>query len=144
MAIVYTGGTFDLFHSGHVNLLMRCKEIAGLEGKVVVGLNSDAFVQRFKGKKPILNELERSKILISCRYVDEVVMNLGDENSKLPIETCKANYVVIGSDWAKKDYLKQIGLTYEWLEEKNVSLCYVPYTKGISTSTIKQRLLDQK
>ena len=143
MAIVYTGGTFDLFHSGHVNLLMRCKEIAGLEGKVVVGLNSDAFVQRFKGKKPILNELERSKILISCRYVDEVVMNLGDENSKLPIETCKANYVVIGSDWARKDYLKQIGLTYEWLEEKNISLCYVPYTKGISTTKIKQRLREQ-
>jgi cytidyltransferase-like protein len=54
MAIVYTGGTFDLFHSGHVNLLMRCKEIAGLEGKVVVGLNSDAFVQRFKGKNQFL------------------------------------------------------------------------------------------
>lgn len=141
MAIVYTGGTFDLFHSGHVNLLKRCKEIAGLEGKVVVGLNSDAFVQRFKGKKPILNELERSKILMSCRYVDEVVMNLGDENSKLPIETCKANYVVIGSDWARKNYYAQMNFDQDWLDDLNIGLIYLPYTKDISTSDIKNRIL---
>ena len=48
MNIIYTGGTFDLFHSGHVNLLKRCREVAGQEGKVVVALNTDDFIFQFK------------------------------------------------------------------------------------------------
>ena len=50
MPIVYTGGTFDLFHSGHVNLLKRCKDIAGSNGKVIVSLNQNDFIKKYKGK----------------------------------------------------------------------------------------------
>jgi glycerol-3-phosphate cytidylyltransferase len=59
MAVVYTGGTFDLFHSGHVNLLRRCSEI----GTVVVSLNTDEFIEKYKGKgnlqirKPIATKI---------------------------------------------------------------------------------------
>ena len=48
MPIVYTGGTFDLFHSGHVNLLKKCKEVAGINGKVIVSLNTDEFIKKAK------------------------------------------------------------------------------------------------
>ena len=50
--IVYTGGTFDLFHAGHVNFLKQCKKIGD---QVVVALNTDEFIFDYKGKSPIIN-----------------------------------------------------------------------------------------
>ena len=65
--ILYTGGTFDLLHFGHCNFLKKCKQISD---KVVVSLNTDDFIEKFKGTKPILNYKEREKSLSYCQYVD--------------------------------------------------------------------------
>jgi glycerol-3-phosphate cytidylyltransferase len=140
MAVVYTGGTFDLFHSGHVNLLKRCKQIAGEGGLVVVSLNTDDFIMRYKGSAPICSETERKAVLESCVYVDQVIMNVGDSDSKIAIESVSPDYIVIGSDWAKKDYYKQMGFDQDWLDKNDIGLCYVPYTKAISSSDIKKRM----
>lgn len=140
MNIVYTGGTFDLFHSGHVNLLKRCKEVAGQDGKVVVALNTDDFIFQFKNKKPICSEQERLDVLLACRYVDEVVMNVGGQDSRISIEMVGPNYIVVGSDWAKKDYYAQMSFTQEWLDERGIGLVYVPYTQTISSTKIRGRM----
>jgi len=140
VSIVYTGGTFDLFHSGHVNLLRRCKEIAGDLGKCVVSLNTDDFIISYKSKAPVCTTLERKKVLESCRYVDEVIYNVGGADSKIAIELVSPEYIVIGSDWAKKDYYSQMGFTQEWLDERGIGLVYVPYTNTISSTEIKKRL----
>jgi glycerol-3-phosphate cytidylyltransferase len=144
---VYTGGTFDLFHAGHVNLLKRCREISRRfdGGSVIVALNTDEFITKFKGKPPIIGFEDRKKVLESCIYVDKVIPNIGGQDSKKTIERLekkgtKIDMVVIGSDWHGKDYLKQMQFTWEWLREKNIGLCYVTYTPGISTTEIKARL----
>lgn len=139
MSIVYTGGTFDMFHTGHINLLKKCKEIAGETGKVVVSLNTDNFVFEYKNSYPIFNQNERKEILISCKYVDEVIFNLGGKDSKISIKLVNPNYIVIGSDWARKDYYSQMGFDQDWLDENNIGLIYVPYTKEISSTQIKDR-----
>jgi cytidyltransferase-like protein len=72
---VYTGGTFDLFHAGHVNFLKRCHEIAGIAGQVIVSLNTDSFIQEYKTKPPVCNDQERYDVISSCKYVDEVLPN---------------------------------------------------------------------
>jgi len=140
LSIVYTGGTFDLFHSGHVNLLKRCKEIAGNNGIVVVSLNTDEFIYKYKGKFPVCSQEERKSVLESCMYVDKVVLNVGGSDSKISIELAMPDYIVIGSDWAKKDYYKQMNFDQDWLDERSIGLCYVPYTKTISSTEIKKRL----
>ena len=140
MNIVYTGGTFDLFHSGHVNLLKRCREVAGENGKVVVALNTDDFIFQFKNKKPVCSEQERMEVLLSCKYVDEVVMNVGGQDSRISIEIVSPNYIVVGSDWAKKDYYAQMSFTQEWLDERGIGLVYVPYTNSISSTKIRGRM----
>ena len=136
---VYTGGTFDLFHSGHVNLLKRCYEISSYGG-VVVSLNTDEFIEEYKGKPPVCSYEERKAVLESCKYVDEVIPNYGGTDSKIAIEISMPNYIVIGSDWAKRDYYSQMGFTQEWLDERGIGLVYVPYTKAISSTDIKKRL----
>jgi glycerol-3-phosphate cytidylyltransferase len=140
MSIVYTGGTFDLFHSGHVNLLKRCKDVAGQYGTVIVSLNTDEFIQQYKGKPPVCSDAERKAVLLSCKYVDDVVMNIGGKDSRIAIELTDPDYIVIGSDWAKKDYYAQMGFDQDWLDERNIGLVYVPYTKEISSTNIKGRM----
>jgi len=140
MNVVYTGGTFDLFHSGHVNLLKRCKEIAGPDGLVVASLNTDDFIWQFKNKKPICSEDERAEVLLSCRYVDRVVMNVGGADSRIAIDQVQPNYIVVGSDWAEKDYYSQMSFDQKWLDERGIGLVYVPYTKTISSSAIRSRM----
>jgi glycerol-3-phosphate cytidylyltransferase len=138
--IVYTGGTFDLFHAGHVNFLKRCKEIAGELGSVVVSLNTDEFIKEYKGKPPIVSFSDRMAVLKACQYVDQVIANSGGADSKPTILQVRPNIVAIGTDWAKKDYYKQMQFTQDWLDEKDISLIYIPYTKGISSTEIKTRL----
>lgn len=134
---VYTGGTFDLFHAGHVNFLRACHQF----GKVTVALNSDEFIQKYKGKPPVMDFDERRAVLKACRYVDQVILNVGDEDSTLAIEFVKPDMIVIGSDWARRDYYKQMRFDQDWLDERMITLAYVPYTSGISSTDIKRRLL---
>ena len=140
--IVYTGGTFDLFHAGHVNLLKACDKLSGEHGEVVVSLNTDAFINRYKGKPPVMSYKEREAVLKACRYVDVVIPNEDGEDSKPAILAERPQILVIGSDWAKKDYYKQMNFTQEWLDNQNILLCYVPYTENISTTNIKKRICE--
>ena len=138
--IVYTGGTFDLLHSGHIRFLKACRRLAGDDGRVVVALNTDAFIQAYKGSLPIMLFDERKELLLSCRYVDQVVANIGGADSKPSIELVMPDYVVIGDDWARKDYYAQMQFTRSWLDAYDIQLVYVPYTPGISTTELKQRI----
>lgn len=134
--IVYTGGTFDLFHSGHVNLLKKCSEL----GSVVVALNTDEFIESYKGKPPVMTYAEREAVLRACRYVDDVVPNIGGSDSRLSIDIVKPDLIVVGSDWARRDYYAQMKFDQDWLDERGIGLAYIPYTKNISTTNIKDRL----
>jgi glycerol-3-phosphate cytidylyltransferase len=142
VGVVYTGGTFDLFHAGHVKFLRQCKRIAGLDGRVVVSLNTDEFIEAYKGKAPVMSFDERKAILMGCRYVDSVVENIGGADSKLAILNVLPDFVVIGDDWAKKDYYAQMQFTQAWLDELKIVLCYVPYTQGVSTTDLKKRIVN--
>jgi len=134
--IVYTGGTFDLFHSGHVNFLSKISEL----GEVTVSLNTDEFISEYKGSLPVCSYDERKLVLENSIYVTNVIPNVGGADSKPSIEEVNPDIIAIGSDWAIKNYYKQMQFTQDWLDERNIMLIYVPYTKGISSTEIKKRL----
>jgi glycerol-3-phosphate cytidylyltransferase len=134
--VVYTGGTFDLFHKGHLEFLRRCSEL----GKVTVALNTDEFILAYKGSAPIMTYDEREAVLLGCKFVENVIPNSGNEDSKPSITLVKPSLIVIGSDWARRDYYKQMQFTQDWLDERGIGLCYIPYTQGISTTELKKRI----
>jgi glycerol-3-phosphate cytidylyltransferase len=136
---VYTGGTFDLFHSGHVAFLRKC----ALVGSVTVSLNTDEFIKNYKGNSPVMSYAEREAVLLACRYVDAVVPNVGGANSTVAIELAQPDIIIIGSDWARRDYYKQMGFTQDWLDERGIGLAYIPYTQGISTTELKKRIAER-
>jgi len=151
--IVYTGGTFDLLHVGHLNLLSVCRKIAGKDGKVIVALNSDEFVEHYKGEHPVNNYRDREKMLCALHGVDYVIEHTDPDTSMDAINRAFLHaeprldwwftkFIVIGDDWAKKDYYKQMGFTREWLAARRISLLYTPYTEGISSSKLRRHLVD--
>lgn len=135
--VVYTGGTFDLFHSGHVELLEYCVLFGD---KVIVSLNTDEFIEDYRGHPPVMNFQERVDVLLSTKYVDAVIPNHGGWNSKPAILEVQPDIIVIGMDWLSRDYCKQMSFTPEWLSKHKITLCYVPRTRGVSTTELKKRL----
>jgi glycerol-3-phosphate cytidylyltransferase len=153
MKVGYIGGTLDLYHAGHVNLLKRCKELCDY---LVVAINTDEFCKRYK-REPIMNEKERFACVESCKYVDYVIYNTGCEDSKKTIKDwnnshkpseCssgrKITHVFHGDDWTGDSLKKQMGFTDKWLEKNNIQMVYVDYTKGISTTDIIKRIKQIK
>lgn len=138
--IAYTGGTFDLLHVGHLELLAACRDLAGPRGRVVVGLNRDEFVERYKGRRPAQPYAVREELLRACSLVDLVVCNTGDEDSRIAIDVVQPDVLVIGDDWRDRDYHGQLGLDQEWLDERGLWIEYVARTRGQSTTAIRAQL----
>jgi glycerol-3-phosphate cytidylyltransferase len=133
---ILTLGTFDLFHAGHVALLRRCRDLAGPDGRVIVGLNTDSFVERFKGHPPVVGYVHRETCLQACRYVDAVLPNdQADGSIRDVLAVVRPATIVVGSDWRERDYLGQLGLTPDDLPR--IAIAYLPYTEGISSSALK-------
>ena len=125
-----------------MDLFKWCRILAGENGKVIVSLNTDEFIAEFKGKPPIMSYQERKAVIEAIRYVDEVIPNEGGVDSKISILKVKPDMLVVGSDWLKKDYCKQMGFTPEWLEQQHIALTYIPRYIQISTTQIKQRIRE--
>jgi glycerol-3-phosphate cytidylyltransferase len=146
--LIYTGGTFDLFHASHAGFLKRCWELSGCEhfvglSAVIVSLNTDEFVQEYKGRPPINTYSERKAVLESCKYVSRVIPNTGGADSREAIEAVKPDVLAVGSDWHHPaDYLTQMGLTWEWLRERRIGILYIPRGVETSTTEIKRRMLE--
>lgn len=133
---IYLGGTFDCLHRGHLALFRSAHLYAH---EVVVGLNTDAFAERYK-RKPVMSYPDRYEVLLECRLVDLLVCNDGCEDSKPSILRSKADAIGHGNDWTGLDLMRQMGLTEEWLSDNRVTMVYMPYTKGVSTSDIIRQI----
>ena len=86
--IVYTQGVFDLFHSGHVDFLSKCKSDMNDE-YLVVGILNDEEILRVYGSYPVTNTYERALALMSCKFVDEVRIGVPYELTSQFIENLK-------------------------------------------------------
>lgn len=137
----YCGGTFDLFHPGHVRFFRWAK--ANFE-KVIASLNTDEFVEEYKGRKPIQSYAEREEMLLSCRYVDEVVKNIGGRDSRPAVLKARANVIVNGSDWSRERLMQQMHLSEEFLTEYGLSIILCPLPREFSTTELKGRVHDHR
>ncbi|WP_026860066.1 glycerol-3-phosphate cytidylyltransferase [Jeotgalicoccus psychrophilus] len=126
MKKVITYGTFDLLHTGHINILRRAKELGDY---LIVAVSTDEF-NTLKHKEAYHSFEERKQILEAIKYVDEVI---GENDWDQKVEDVKKYSVdtfVMGNDWEGEfDFLK------EYCE-----VVYLPRTSGVSTTKIKDEL----
>lgn len=132
MTTALTIGTFDTPHLGHGYLFRFCETLAD---RVVVGVNTDRFVQEYKKFAPLYRTAERMSMIAQMGY--EVVEN--DSAGRDLIEKVRPDLLVIGSDWLRKDYLAQIDMTSEDFDRLRIALVFMPNIDGVSSSEIKRR-----
>ena len=138
--IVYNGGTYDLLHVGHLYVFRQCRELAGPGGEVVIGLNTDEFVEEFKEHKTVQSYLERSEILSAIKHIDRVIPNVGGRDARIAVEAIRPDIIAVGNDWYSvndEKYCKQMGFTRDWLMERSISLRYMKWMPGYSSTNIR-------
>ncbi|KAF9884609.1 hypothetical protein FE257_001431 [Aspergillus nanangensis] len=132
--VVFTNGCFDLLHVGHNEYLQTARRQGNL---LVVGLNSDASIQRLKGnKRPILPQGQRADMLAALECVDFVV--IFEEDTPLPlIQAIQPGILVKGGD-----YLPHQVVGRDVVEASGGHLELVPFKTEVSTSTVIQKIVD--
>lgn len=131
--VVFTNGTFDILHRGHVEYLAAARAFGDV---LIVGLNSDASIRRIKGRgRPVIRGTDRAGVLAALRSVDYVCM-FGEDTPARIISLLLPDVLVKGADWKTseivgRDVVKQHGGVV-----KTVRL-----TRGRSTTAIIRRIL---
>jgi len=133
---VYTVGTFDLLHVGHLALLEYCKTLGD---KFIVGVASDEVVGSYKKNVPVIPLKQRMQMLKALRCVDDVVSYETLEY----VSNCKKldiDIFVIGEDWGNK--LHNIAVE-KYLKSKGAKIVQVTYNPLTSSTKIKQNVIAQ-
>lgn len=98
MIKIFVNGTFDILHTGHLELLAYARSLGDF---LYVGIDSDRRVKELKGPtRPINNQTERLKMLEALRYVDSVHTFDTDNDLRNLIQDC--DIMVKGDDYQGK------------------------------------------
>jgi D-glycero-beta-D-manno-heptose 1-phosphate adenylyltransferase len=132
--VVFTNGTFDILHRGHVEYLEKAKELGDV---LVVGLNTDASIRRIKGpKRPINPNADRAAVLNALASVDYVCF-FGDDTPARLIASIVPDVLVKGADWKVDAIVGKDVVELNGGKVKTIRL-----TPGRSTTNVIQRVLD--
>ena len=122
--IVYTTGAFDPFHYGHLNIIKRSKEIADL---LIVGVSTDALVEKEKNRKVFMPLEHRMSIISELKSVDKVIPQI-DKNKQKIVDQFHIDAIVVGSDWKGK------------YPKVSCDVIYLDYTDYITSTKIRNKL----
>lgn len=127
--VVYTSGTFDMFHSNHLKMIEYAR---GLGGTLIVGVSTDELVASYK-KPPIIPFEERLAIIKALKFPDIVIPQHTLDHTEA-VKKLNIDVFVVGDDWVGK---------YDYLRELGVAVFYFPRGEGSSSTSIKQNILER-
>ena len=124
--IVYTSGTFDMFHFNHLRMINYARSLGDI---LIVGVSTDELVTSYK-EPPIIPFNERLQIIEALKTPDIVIPQRTLDHAEI-IKKLNIDAFVVGDDWyGKYDYLKEFG----------IEVFYFPYGSGVSSSSIKKTI----
>ena len=133
--LVYTVGTFDLLHVGHLALLEYCSSL----GEVAVGVASDEVVSSYKRNGPIIPLAQRMEMLKALRCVS-IVRPYHELEYVSACKELNPDIFIIGEDWGRAKHNTDVEKYLKSLDKKIIKITYNPKT---STTKIKQIVIDQ-
>lgn len=130
--VVFTNGCFDIVHLGHVDYLEKARNLGD---HLVLGLNTDASVSRFKGpNRPIQDETSRARLLASFQFVDLVVL-FNEDTPKELISALVPDVLVKGSD-----YLAENIVGADVVQRAGGKVTTLDFVAGYSTSKVIEKI----
>ena len=134
--IVYVGMSADIIHPGHLNILHESQKY----GRVIVGVLTDEAIASYK-RLPYLNYEQRSMVVSDLKGVSEVVPQT-TLDYRPNLERIRPDYVVHGDDWKEGVQAKTRQQIIEKMAEWGGQVIDIPYTKGISSTMLNERLRE--
>lgn len=131
--IGYTDGVYDMFHIGHLNMIEQAKSQCE---QLIVGVHADEVVHGYKNRYPVICEADRCRIVGAIKGVDKAVIN-DTRDKKTLWERYHFDVIFIGDDWKGTERWNNFEKMFA---ELNVDVVYLPYTQGISTTYIREKL----
>lgn len=133
--VAFTNGCYDVLHPGHIRLLEYAKSLADV---LIVGINTDAGVQRLKGPaRPVLPEQERAEVMAALEAVDAVIL-FDEETPRELLAELLPDILMKGADWA------HFIAGREEVEAAGGRVIAAPLRSGYSTTGIMEKLLAQQ
>jgi len=134
MKIVYSYYCLDIIHSGHLLMMKNAKALVGKNGKLIIGVLTDAAIME-KKVKPILPFEERMKLAEAIRYVDIVVA----QETYSPLPNCKKIKpdILVESASHTDEAIEEARKVMNSIGGKVIVMPYYPYH---SSSEIKQKI----
>lgn len=129
---IYISGVWDLLHVGHLNILERAKNLGGT---LIVGVNTDELVQSYK-RKPVISYEERKRIVNALKCVDKTIPHPALNEVEM-LDKYNIDVVVVSSEWGKLPGQQE---RRRYINKTDRKLVVFPYTEGISTSKIIEKL----
>lgn len=133
-SLVYVAMCADILHIGHINILKKASKF----GSITVGLLTDKAITSYK-KKPLIKYKDRKILLESILYVKKVIPQ-STHSYKKNLLKLKPNYVFHGDDWkygVQKNIREEV---IQCIKMWNGKLIEPKYTKGITSSLIKEKI----
>ncbi len=132
--VVFTNGCFDILHRGHVDYLSKARATGDA---LIVGMNTDASVQRLKGPtRPIVEEQDRAFVLAALSVVDYVC--LFEEDTPLELITAIVPDVLVkGGDWSIENIVGR-----EVVEAAGGTVQTIAFVPNRSTTNIVQKIAN--
>lgn len=134
--IVYTVGTFDMLHVGHLALLEHCRSLGSV---VAVGVASDRVVKSYKPNRPVIPLDQRMQMLKALRCVD-IVRPYYELEYVSGCEALDVDIFVVGEDWGHNSHNINVE---SYLSRKGSEIVKVNYDLRTSSTQIKQTVLAQ-
>jgi glycerol-3-phosphate cytidylyltransferase len=132
MKIGITFSTFDLLHAGHVKMLEEAKSKCDY---LIVGLQLDPSIDRPNKNKPTQSIIERYVQLRGCKYVDEIIPYITEEDLVDVLSSFKIDLRVIGEEYKNKEFTGK-----EYCKKKGIELYYNKREHRFSSTALRKKV----
>ena len=129
-----TFSTFDLLHSGHVQMLREASQQCDY---LIVGLQTDPTINRPDKNKPVQSIVERYVQLSSVKWIDEIIPYETEQDVENILKMFLPDVRIIGEDYRFKDFTGK-----ELCREIGIEIFYNNRKHDFSTSALRKRICE--